>query len=165
MSATIEWLTRPATLLALVPFIKLGLDWVFRRIFKTSVLDALTAAASDKRDWVREAVKEEGTREDLAVFVNNWASLEKVYQAVAFAALSLIVWNVFHWEQRSLRLISLLLLALTIVVTLYVAIRASQRKIEMASINSTRRVNLYAHSLDFLVLVFELIAKQFEQHP
>jgi hypothetical protein len=160
-----KWLLNPAILLALVPLIKFGIEFVLRRLFGQTALTALNLASQpgNAQPAVQTAIENEEVRKALAQFVENSAQLEDFIKIMVFASLSLIAWNLIASKTSPmLGTINILLIAATIALLLYLAIRLIRGKAAPGRKDATRKLIRTARGLDFAILVFEAIAKGLE---
>jgi hypothetical protein len=90
-----RWLTSPATILALVPFIWFLLERLYRKLFGQETEDALLLATQkDSREGIKQCVclLNETLRVAPAVYVNTGGQLKEFYKTMTLVGLSLFAW-------------------------------------------------------------------------
>ena|ERR1051325_1118089 len=85
-----KWLSSPATILALVPFITFLLEWVYRKLFGQEAEEALLLATQkDNRSGINtcECLLNKTLRTALAVYVNTRGQLKEFYKTMTLVGL------------------------------------------------------------------------------
>jgi len=155
----ISTLWNPAILVALVPFIRLIIEFVFRRAFKNSTTEALAHACDNTDQNVRTAVSHKDVREALALYVDNDSDLEEFFQTCLFSALSLVVWLLTAQSRESYQQVINILLLFLIVSALVVVGIWSRKKYESARLNAAKNPRRFSYVLAFVIVILEVITK------
>ncbi len=156
-----KWFLDPALLLALVPFIKYGIEWLLRHVFGQTALHALELASDDNnaQEKVHEAVTNVEVRKALAQFVENATQLEEFTKVMVFASLSLLAWNLTTGSAPGwARLVNGFLIVATFLIILYLLVRFVTGKVAPGRKDATTKLIRLARALDFAILLFEATA-------
>ena len=148
-----------AIILALVPFIRWLIEWIFRKAFTDSAAEAIKSAENDSRPAIEAVVKIPDAITSLSHYIKNWSGLEKFYQTCAFATFSIVVLMVTEDISPKPRLFTSVGLLVIIIVMLLIAAIRGMRRIDFATEGSIKWYSRSAYILDFLVLVFVATVK------
>lgn len=158
-----KWLSSPATILALVPFITFLLEWVYRKLFGQETEEALLIATQkDTREGIKtcKCLLDETLRPALAVYVNTRGQLKEFYKTMTLVGLSLFAWFLSNLGARKLHLIIwVLLLATAFFATIWVSVQLHRQRYEWGNPGSTSKAFRAALGMSFTLMVFDLFTK------
>lgn len=164
ISKIISTLWNPAILLAGVPFVRLIIEFAFRRAYKNSTFEALTQASrSSTESNVKNAVSDENVRKSLALYVDNDSDLEEYFQTSLFSALSLVVWLLTARNKHTYQQDIDILLLFVIVAVLVVVGIWSRKRYEPARLSAAKYPKWFSYVLALLIVILEVLAALGEQ--
>jgi hypothetical protein len=161
-------IARPEVILACVPLGEVGLELLLRFLFRSSTLDSIKFAGRvDDRALFKNLATNDTAAKGLAAYIDNNSDVERCYEILVFATLSLIVWGLSSravCKEEYIYVCYVLLwglLAVTLLVLLSRFLPARKKKDEFAVEGGTKRYFYAALVLNILVIAFEIVTKDY----
>jgi len=157
-SDIISILRNPAILIGVVPFIRLLIEFAFRKGLTNATKETLDYASEHGEPLVRTALSEDKARGPIAVHLDNDSNLAEFFQTCLFSAFSLVIWLLTQPNTGSIAAKINALLIFLIVVALVSVGRWSRKKYDSAKVGATKFPVRVSYFLAVGVVVFEVLA-------
>lgn len=157
----IEQLKSPATILAVVPFINLGIQLLLDKSFGKLTHESLKWARSNSLEELRTIANNDTMVGYLSTYIENGSNIRKFFESTILALTGAVVG---YFTSRGhdpgvsdLWFILAVVIALILVV---LSIRLVSEKIDYAGTHATRHIRLGALMLNIVVIVLDCYSKK-----